>query len=150
MHSAFTLNTISSIDRGITVNTAKVFFTNMRTKFDESLLVKMDRLIQKAGIGGIDFSRKFTAIKIHFGEPGNLAFLRPNFAKVVADRIKAKESMKKPERDDVKDPLPTTGTSLFLSPHLDDAVLSCGALIAASATPLPAWYYATAVALIGR
>jgi len=71
------------------VNTSKVFFTNMRTKFDESLLVKMDRLIQKAGIGDIDFSRKFTAIKVHFGEPGNLAFLRPNFAKVVAERIKA-------------------------------------------------------------
>jgi uncharacterized Fe-S center protein len=29
------------------------------------------------------------AIKIHFGEPGNLAFLRPNFSKTVADRIKA-------------------------------------------------------------
>ncbi|MDR3171190.1 MAG: DUF362 domain-containing protein, partial [Treponema sp.] len=33
--------------------------------------------------------QKYTAIKIHFGEPGNLAFLRPNFAKVVADRIRA-------------------------------------------------------------
>ena len=61
----------------------------MRTKTDESLLVKLDRLIQKAGIGDIDFKKKYTAIKIHFGEPGNLAFLRPNFAKTVADRIKA-------------------------------------------------------------
>jgi uncharacterized Fe-S center protein len=42
-----------------------------------------------AGIGQIDFNRKYTAIKIHFGEPGNLAFLRPNFAKTVADRIRA-------------------------------------------------------------
>jgi uncharacterized Fe-S center protein len=49
----------------------------------------MDRLIQKAGIGEIDFKQKYAAIKIHFGEPGNLAFLRPNFAKVVVDRIKA-------------------------------------------------------------
>ena len=68
---------------------SKVFFTDMRTKFDESLLVKMDRLIQKAGIGDIDFMKKFVAIKIHFGEPGNLAFLRPQFAKTAADRIKA-------------------------------------------------------------
>ncbi|MCL2762010.1 MAG: DUF362 domain-containing protein [Treponema sp.] len=68
---------------------SKVFFTNMRTKFDESLLAKMDRLIQQAGIGDIDCAQKFVAIKIHFGEPGNLAFLRPNFAKVVVDRIKA-------------------------------------------------------------
>ncbi len=36
----------------------------------------------------IDFENKFAAIKIHFGEPGNLAYLRPNFTKVVADLIK--------------------------------------------------------------
>jgi uncharacterized Fe-S center protein len=50
--------------------------------------MKMDRLITKAGIEKIDFKNKFTAIKIHFGEPGNLAFLRPNWAKTLADRIK--------------------------------------------------------------
>ena len=30
---------------------------------------------------------KFVAIKMHFGELGNLAFLRPNYAKVVADLV---------------------------------------------------------------
>jgi uncharacterized Fe-S center protein len=68
---------------------SKVYFTDMRTKVGESLLVKLDRLMGKAGIGQIDFRRKYAAIKIHFGEPGNLAFLRPNFAKVVADTIKS-------------------------------------------------------------
>jgi uncharacterized Fe-S center protein len=68
---------------------SKVYFTGMRCKVGESLLVKLDRLILKAGLEQIDFKQKFTAIKIHFGEPGNLAFLRPNFAKTVADRIKA-------------------------------------------------------------
>ena len=61
----------------------------MRTRVGESLLAKLDRLIIKADIEQIDFKQKYTAIKIHFGEPGNLAFLRPNFAKTVADRIKA-------------------------------------------------------------
>ncbi|MDR3248200.1 MAG: DUF362 domain-containing protein [Treponema sp.] len=70
------------------MNSAKVYFTSMRTKVGESLLVKLDRLIVKAGIKEIDFAQKYVAIKIHFGEPGNLAFLRPNFAKTVADRIK--------------------------------------------------------------
>ena len=37
----------------------------------------------------IDFSNKYTAIKIHFGEPGNLAYLRPNYSKVLVDLIKA-------------------------------------------------------------
>lgn len=44
----------------------------------------------KAGIDKIDFKNKFVAIKIHFGEPGNLAYLRPNYAKVVADVVKAR------------------------------------------------------------
>jgi uncharacterized Fe-S center protein len=60
----------------------------MRCGAGDSLLNKLDRLITRAGIDSIDFGNKFTAIKIHFGEPGNLAFLRPNFSKVVADRVK--------------------------------------------------------------
>ena len=75
------------------MNKSNVFFTNMRTKLDESLLVKMDRLIKKAGINNIDFKNKYVAIKVHFGEPGNLSFLRPNFAKVAVDRIKASGGM---------------------------------------------------------
>ena len=49
---------------------------------------KLKRLMKKAGIGGIDFEGKFVAIKMHFGEPGNLAFLRPNYAKAVADVVR--------------------------------------------------------------
>jgi uncharacterized Fe-S center protein len=44
--------------------------------------------MKAAGFENIDFDGKFTAIKIHFGEPGNLAFLRPNWAKVVCDYVK--------------------------------------------------------------
>ena len=32
---------------------------------------------------------KYVAIKMHFGEPGNLAFLRPNWARAVADLVKS-------------------------------------------------------------
>ncbi len=45
-----------------------------------NLLDKLDILINKAGIGAIDFKKKITAVKIHFGEPGNLAYIRPNYA----------------------------------------------------------------------
>ncbi|MDR2553298.1 MAG: DUF362 domain-containing protein [Treponema sp.] len=71
------------------MGTATVYFITMRTRVGESLLAKMDRLILKAGIEGINFRNKYTAIKIHFGEPGNLAFLRPNFARVLVSRVKA-------------------------------------------------------------
>ena len=67
---------------------SKVYFTDMRCQGGVSLLNKMDKLMLRAGIEQIDFEGKFTAIKMHFGEPGNLSFLRPNFAKVVADRVK--------------------------------------------------------------
>ncbi len=68
---------------------SKVYFTDMRTSDGNSLLKKLDRLMQKAGIENIDFNNKFVAIKMHFGEPGNLSFLRPNYAKVVADKVKS-------------------------------------------------------------
>lgn len=67
---------------------SKVYYTSMRTGFDNGLLDKLKRLIKKTGIENIDFDGKYTAIKMHFGEPGNLAFLRPNYAKVVADTVK--------------------------------------------------------------
>ena len=65
-----------------------VYFTDMRCPVGTSLLKKLERLMDKAGLEKIEFRKKFVAIKIHFGEPGNLSFLRPNFAKTVADRIK--------------------------------------------------------------
>ena len=68
---------------------SKVYFTNMRVKAGgSSLLAKLEKLVKEAGIGNINFENKFTAIKIHFGEPGNLSYLRPNYAKVIVDVIK--------------------------------------------------------------
>jgi len=67
---------------------SKVYFTNMHTTSKENLQQKLSRLIKTAGIGQIDFNKKYTAIKIHFGEPGNLAYLRPNYAKTVVDIVR--------------------------------------------------------------
>ena len=67
---------------------SKVYYTDMHATGQENLLQKLRRLILTAGMGEIDFDRKYTAIKLHFGEPGNLAFLRPNYAKVVADLVR--------------------------------------------------------------
>ena len=67
---------------------SKVYFGDLRTDFHENLQQKLYRLMKTAGAGDIDFEKKFVAIKLHFGEPGNLAFLRPNWAKTVADFVK--------------------------------------------------------------
>lgn len=67
---------------------SKVFFTDMHVGMNSSLLDKFRRLIDRAGIAEIDFKDKFVAVKLHFGEVGNMAFLRQQYARVLCDRIK--------------------------------------------------------------
>ena len=68
---------------------APVSYTHLDV-YKRQLLQKLERLVKKAGMMDIDFNNKYTAIKIHFGEPGNLAYLRPNYSKVLVDLIKAR------------------------------------------------------------
>ena len=65
-----------------------VYFTDFRCPVGTSQLDKLKKLCVAAGIRDIDMDGKFVAIKMHFGELGNLAFLRPNYAKAVADICK--------------------------------------------------------------
>ncbi len=67
---------------------AQVYYTSFKATSNENLLQKLHRLMKVAGFETIDFDKKFAAIKVHFGEYGNLAFLRPNYSKVVADYVK--------------------------------------------------------------
>ncbi|MDR3312349.1 MAG: DUF362 domain-containing protein [Spirochaetaceae bacterium] len=68
-----------------------VYFTTFRTiPFQESRPQKLRRLVLAAGMDTIDFDGRYAAIKMHFGEPGNLAFLRPNYARVIADLVREK------------------------------------------------------------
>jgi uncharacterized Fe-S center protein len=69
---------------------SKVYFTNLRANPSLNLLKKLELLIRKAGIGTIDLNNKIAAIKVHFGEPGNLSFIRPNFVLVMVKFLKSK------------------------------------------------------------
>ena len=70
-------------------NPSKVYFTDFRTTaFGDGLPSKLKKLMKKAEIGAIDMEGKFVAIKMHFGELGNISYLRPNYARAVADLIK--------------------------------------------------------------
>ena len=71
-----------------TMEKSKVYFTNMRARPGTNIQEKLTRLMEAAGIGTMPMADRFVAIKVHFGEPGNLAFLRPNFSKTVADAVK--------------------------------------------------------------
>lgn len=68
---------------------AKVYFSDFRTvAFGDGLPTKLKKLIKRAGIGQIDMDGKFVAIKLHFGELGNISYLRPNYARAVVDVVK--------------------------------------------------------------
>ena len=62
---------------------SKVYYTDMHVTGERNLLQKLEALMKKAGFENIDFKEKFVAVKVHFGEPGNLAYLRANYAKVI-------------------------------------------------------------------
>ena len=67
---------------------SKVYFTDFHTTLQENQQQKLARLMLTAGIDRLPMQNRYVAIKIHFGEPGNLAYLRPNYAKTVADLVK--------------------------------------------------------------
>lgn len=67
----------------------KVYFTDFHTEaFGDSLPTKLKKLMKKAGIQTLDLEGKFVAIKLHFGELGNISYLRPNYARAVVDVVK--------------------------------------------------------------
>ena len=69
---------------------AKVYFTDFRTKANgDGLPTKLKHLIKKAGIADLDLEGKFVAIKMHFGELGNISYLRPNYARAVVEAVKS-------------------------------------------------------------
>ena len=71
------------------MSASKVYFSDLRTSPNQPTLAqKLHRLMKAAGFEDIAFDGKFTVVKMNFGEPGNLAYLRPNWAKAVCDYVK--------------------------------------------------------------
>ena len=97
-----------------------VYFTDFRCPVGTSRLDKLKKLCIAAGIKDMDMEGKFVAIKMHFGELGNMAFLRPNYAKVVADLCK--EQGGKPFLTDCNTLYP--GSRKNALDHLDCAALN--------------------------
>ncbi len=67
---------------------SKVYFTGLRTSGSNNLLDNMEKLIKKAGIETIPLKDQFVALKIHFGEAGNLGFIRPNYVARIVSILK--------------------------------------------------------------
>ena len=68
--------------------TADVFFMDLETTSKENLPQKLTRLVKRAGIKNILAKNDLTAVKIHFGEQGNTAYIRPIFIRKIIQTIK--------------------------------------------------------------
>jgi len=67
---------------------SKVYFIDLRATLKENLVGKLGRLIETAGLSGSVKERDLVAVKLHFGEMGNTAFIRPVFIRKIVETIK--------------------------------------------------------------
>jgi len=65
-----------------------VYFADMRAGARENLHTKLERLLDSCGLDRVVDRGKITAIKLHFGERGGHAYIRPTFVRRVVDRVK--------------------------------------------------------------
>jgi len=65
-----------------------VYFTDLRANSKENLLDKVDKLFKAAGFAEIIKPKDLVALKIHFGEKGNTAYIRPQFVRRIVDKVK--------------------------------------------------------------
>ncbi len=67
---------------------SNVFFIDLRATIKESFISKIGRLIETAGLSETVGENDLTAVKLHFGELGNTAFIRPVFLGKIIESIK--------------------------------------------------------------
>ncbi len=68
---------------------ADVFFADMRARHKESLLDKVDKLFEKAGMKELIAPGDLVALKVHFGERGNTGYIRPQFVRRLVNQVKS-------------------------------------------------------------
>jgi len=67
---------------------SKVYFSDLKTTTKRNLFTKLEKLLEKVEISSRIKPNRPVAIKLHFGERGNTAFIRPIFLRVIVDKIK--------------------------------------------------------------
>lgn len=65
-----------------------VYFADLRTKASENLVYKVKRLLDAVDLTDRVKERALAAVKLHFGEMGNTAYVRPVFVRKIVDMIK--------------------------------------------------------------
>lgn len=66
----------------------RVYFADMIASQKRGLLDKLSLLFARAGFAGLIAADDLVAIKVHFGELGNTAFLSPIYARAVVEEVR--------------------------------------------------------------
>jgi len=65
-----------------------VYFIDMRATYKDNFVSKLGKLLEAADLSRVVRKRDLTAVKLHFGELGNTAFIRPVYLRKIVDCIK--------------------------------------------------------------
>jgi len=65
-----------------------VYFVNLRASMKEKLFQKIENMLDRAGLSKVLEKRDLAAVKLHFGEMGNSAFIRPIYIREIVKQIK--------------------------------------------------------------
>lgn len=68
--------------------TSTVHFIDLRATYKENFIDKLGRLMETAGISSTIAPRDLVAVKLHFGEPGGTAFIRPVLVRKIVQAVK--------------------------------------------------------------
>ncbi|HDH96860.1 MAG TPA: DUF362 domain-containing protein, partial [Proteobacteria bacterium] len=67
---------------------SKVWWIDFRARPNRSVLDKLEALLAEAGVGDVVSPKSLVALKIHFGERGTTAYIRPVFVRRVVDVVR--------------------------------------------------------------
>jgi uncharacterized Fe-S center protein len=67
---------------------ADVYFIDFRATIQKNMMGKLGELLEAAGLSRVVGRRDLTAVKVHFGEMGNTAFIRPVYLRRIVAAIK--------------------------------------------------------------
>lgn len=65
-----------------------VYFIDLRATMKENFVAKLGRLVETAGFSETVRERDLVALKLHFGELGNTAYIRPVYIRKIVDMVK--------------------------------------------------------------
>ncbi len=72
---------------------SNVYFIDFRASIKENFMKKVEKLVRTAGLSQIVSKRDLAAIKLHFGELGNTAFIRPVFIRKLVEMVKQADAV---------------------------------------------------------